>query len=151
VFNREKDEAQRNGLQIFEAEDRPGLRTAIASAKTAADALMLCADPSFNTWRKHVVKQVEKHPAIYPFRSYPEAGGLMSSGPNLRKAYRRADRRVGEYVAKVLNGIDVNSLPMEKVPISDFELVINGNTAEKVLGRPLTQAERKGAHVIGEN
>ena len=66
-------------------------------------------------------------PAIYQFRDFPAAGGLMSYGSDILDSYRLA----GISTAKVLKGENPAELPV--VQASKFELVINLKTA-KVLG-----------------
>jgi putative ABC transport system substrate-binding protein len=66
-------------------------------------------------------------PAIYEFREYVEAGGLMSYGTVLSDGYYRG----GHYVGHVLKGMTPVDLPVEKV--DKFELIINLKTA-KALG-----------------
>jgi putative ABC transport system substrate-binding protein len=68
-----------------------------------------------------------KLPAIYQFRDWVDAGGLISYGANLRAMYRRA----GVQVSQILSGVKPADLPIEQ-PTS-FELIINLKAA-KALG-----------------
>ena len=83
------------------------------------DALLVTADSLFNDLRKKVVGFAKGVPAIYQWREFAEAGGLMSFGPNIIDAYEK----VGEYVGHILDGEAPSALP---VALPDrFELVIN--------------------------
>jgi ABC-type uncharacterized transport system substrate-binding protein len=70
---------------------------------------------------------VRSVPAMYPWRDFPEAGGLMSYGASLRDALRQ----VGGHAGRVLKGAKPAYLPV--LQSSKFELVIN-NQAARVLG-----------------
>jgi putative ABC transport system substrate-binding protein len=66
---------------------------------------------------------VNRIPAISPYPGFPEAGGLMSYGPDLRHLYQR----LGPLIDRVLKGTKPAEIAAERP--SKFELVVNLATA----------------------
>jgi len=116
------------GLQvdIVQASDSREIESAFGTlVHNKADALLVGPDPFFASRRLQLAILAARHvlPAVYNVREYPETGGLMSYGTNVRDAYRQ----IGVYVGRVLKGAKPADLPV--VQSSKFELVINLPTA----------------------
>jgi putative tryptophan/tyrosine transport system substrate-binding protein len=94
-----------------------------------SDALFVGLDAFLNNRRAQLVNLASRHtlPATFSNRDFPEIGGLMSYGSDIKDAYRQ----VGVYVGRILKGAKPADLPV--VQASKFELVINAETA-RMLG-----------------
>ena len=117
-------------LLVMQASDDDDLQTAFDQAvKNGANALIVSADPFFNSERARIVALADRHrlPAIYPWRQYAEAGGLMSYGPSIKETYRQ----IGVYAGRLLKGAKPGELPVQR-PMR-YELLINLKGA-KALG-----------------
>ena len=124
--------AQANGLQLrmLNASTPGEIEAAFASlAEHRPDALLIGGDPFYITRRDDIVRLVARSGlvAVYPFREYTEAGGLISYGTNIPNSYRQA----GIYAGRILSGAKPQDLPVMQPTM--FELVINLNAA-KALG-----------------
>jgi putative tryptophan/tyrosine transport system substrate-binding protein len=93
------------------------------------DALFVPTSAFFADRRVQLALQAMLHriPVIYPFREFPEYGGLMSYGASLRDAIRQ----VGGYAGRILKGAKPADVPV--VQATKFELTINHQTA-RMLG-----------------
>jgi putative ABC transport system substrate-binding protein len=132
-------EGQRLGLRIRSLPVRaPGdLSTAFQalSREPATAALLVVQDPFTLAHRRHIAEMAahRRVPAIYGFREFAEAGGLMSYGTDLAAQYRQ----LATMADKILKGARPADLPVEQP--TKFELVINLKTARALgLTVPLT-------------
>jgi putative tryptophan/tyrosine transport system substrate-binding protein len=93
-----------------------------------ADALLVGADPFFDTRRDRIIALAAERrwPAVYQLREYALGGGLMSYGASLPDGYRQ----VGNYAGQILKGAKPTDLPI--VQSIRFELVINLKTAKSL-------------------
>jgi putative ABC transport system substrate-binding protein len=113
-------------LEVRRAEE---IAPAFEAHKNQAEALYVCTGPMMNTNRVSLstLANSARLPTMHSQRSYVEAGGLMSYGPNIVHMFRRS----AEYVDKILRGASPGDLPVEQP--SQFNLIINLVTA-KALG-----------------
>jgi putative tryptophan/tyrosine transport system substrate-binding protein len=105
------------------------------SSRDGTDGLIVVAEASFFPHRNRICAFAARHriPAIYSFKLFVDAGGLMSYAYSLPDLWRHAT----VYVDKILKGAKPGDLPIEQP--TKFELVINLNTA-KALGITIPQS-----------
>jgi putative ABC transport system substrate-binding protein len=113
-------------IHVLNASNESDLDVVFATlAQLHADALLVSSDPFLNSRRDQIVALVARQavPAIYEWREFAAAGGLMSYGTNLADTYRQ----VGVYTGRVLNGAKPADMPV--LQPTKFEFVINLRTA----------------------
>lgn len=98
-----------------------------AMAQQRVDGLIVLPDPLFTRPAVAELATRRRIPAIYQWREFAEAGGLMAYGPSLVGIAEHT----AAYVDKILKGAKPADLPVEQP--TKFELVINLRTA-KALG-----------------
>ncbi len=119
-----------------------GLRLVVLSADTVAgidavfatlganpiDALIVGADPFFNTNRQQVVRLVNaaRMPAVAEWSSFAEEGALLSYGTSLEVT----QKQIAGYIGAILNGVKPGDLPI--VQNTSFDLAINLRTARSM-------------------
>jgi putative tryptophan/tyrosine transport system substrate-binding protein len=120
-----------------------GLQLLVANASTDSDletafttflqqhvgAVLVSNSNFYNRRMEQLAALAARHalPAIFPFREYVRAGGLMSYGTSLSYGYHQ----IGIYAGRILNGEKPAELPVQQ--ITKIEMVINLRTA-KALG-----------------
>jgi putative ABC transport system substrate-binding protein len=123
-----QDASRALGLKLLveRASDEREIAAAFAAfAQAGAGAVLVGADPYFNSRRELVVAPAAHYrlPAIYEWREFVEAGGAMSYGTSLTAAYRQAS----DFVIRILKGGNPADLPV--LQSTRFEFVINLKTA----------------------
>lgn len=129
---REIEAAARSSGIEAQVLDTPGaadIEPAFVSASSLhADALLVGSDTLIQTNQSRIVglAAVHRMPAMYTFRDFVEAGGLVSYGVSLPDLFRRA----AGYVDDILAGTPPNRLPIEQP--RRLELVVNLKAARAI-------------------
>lgn len=114
------------GAAVWDARAPDAINHAF-SAMTAdkAGAVIILPDPAFGANLRQIAGLAAKHrlPAVYGFKEFPLAGGLMSYGPSIADNWRRA----ADYADRLIKGAKPADLPVGQ-PLT-FELVVNRRAA----------------------
>jgi len=104
-------------------------------AQARAGGLLVASEPFLISRRAQLFALTSRNalPAIYEFREFTAAGGLLSYGPSLPDMYRQA----AGYVARILKGARPADLPI--VQPTKFVLIVNLKTA-KALGLTIPES-----------
>ena len=117
-------------VEIMKAGTDSEIDSAFESAVQArTGALLVEGDTLFITRTEQVTGLAARHgiPAMYPYREFVVAGGLVSYGTSLIEAWRQ----IGLYTGRILKGEKPADLPVQQ--LTKVELTINLKTA-KTLG-----------------
>jgi len=119
------------GLDVALLREPADIERVLATRK-AGGGIVILPDQFTCVHRASIAESAARHrvPAIYPFRPFAEAGGLISYGVDVLDLYRRAPT----YVHRILNGARPADLPVQ-LP-TKIELVINRGAA-RMLGLPV--------------
>jgi ABC-type uncharacterized transport system substrate-binding protein len=123
-------------IHIFEVRDVTKLDAVSAQvARAGVQALFISQGPTLNSRRADITAMVARLrlPAIYGWREFVDAGGLMSYGPNLPDMYRQSARLVD----RILKGVKPADRPVE-LP-TRYELIVNLKTA-KAMGLTISDS-----------
>jgi putative ABC transport system substrate-binding protein len=113
-------------LHILHASTEHEINTVFANlTRLQASGLVIGNDPFFNSWSEQLGALALRHrvPAIYEFRAFVGAGGLMSYGGSITDLYRL----FGVYTGRILKGEKPADLPVQQA--TKVELIINLKTA----------------------
>jgi putative ABC transport system substrate-binding protein len=117
-------------IQIVKAGTQEEINHAFSElSQQTASCLVVANDAFFTSTSQQIASAASKFhvPAVYPFREFAAAGGLLSYATKLADAYHDA----GSYAARILKGAKPTDLPV--LQPTKFDLVINQRTA-KALG-----------------
>jgi putative ABC transport system substrate-binding protein len=130
-LNETQPAAKQFALQLYvkEARSRSDISTVFSTlAEKKIGALLVLSDPMLNAERQRIADLAieTRLPAIYEFKEFVEAGGLMSYGTDIVAVYRR----LGIYIDKIFKGTKPSELPVEQP--TKFDLVVNLKTAKQI-------------------
>jgi putative ABC transport system substrate-binding protein len=116
-------------VQVLEARNLNEVEAVFSNlSEKSVSALLMLPDAMLNAHRERSAELATKSrvPAIFEFKEFVEAGGLMSYGTNIVAVYRR----VAVYIDKIVKGAKPSELPVEQP--TNFEFVINLKAAKQM-------------------
>jgi putative tryptophan/tyrosine transport system substrate-binding protein len=131
AMTRVKDLATAAGVSFatINIDDIGGLENGLDHIRRSrAEGVLVMAAPALFPYRKTIAEfmAANRIPAVYPFREFAEAGGLLVYATNFDDLFRQA----AEYVDKVLRGTPPGELPVQQA--ATFELVLNMRAAKAI-------------------
>jgi putative tryptophan/tyrosine transport system substrate-binding protein len=131
---------------LAEVRDRSEIENAVKNLGTEPRSGLVVVPDNFMSVHRDLIVSLtaqSRIPAIYPYRYFAEAGGLVSYGVDAIHQFRRA----AEYVSRILHGAAPADLPVQAP--TKFELVINLRAA-KALGLVIPKILLAGADQVIE-
>jgi putative tryptophan/tyrosine transport system substrate-binding protein len=116
-------------LQVLQVSNDPELDAAFVTiSQQRIGGLLVASDVFLDSRRDQLALLTARHavPAIYYWREFAAAGGLMSYGNSITEGYRQA----GVYVGQILDGAKPGDLPV--LQPTKFDLVINLKAAKLI-------------------
>jgi putative ABC transport system substrate-binding protein len=116
-------------LHVLLVSSEPELDAALGTAaRLQVAGLMIAPDAFFNSRIEQLAALTSRHalPAVYQWREFTVAGGLLSYGSSITDVYRQA----GVYTGRILKGEKPADLPIQRAV--KFEFVINLQTAKTI-------------------
>ena len=140
VVNPQNANTERGVREIRDAAQPRGLAVMVVPATSPGEvdqafatmvaqgcgAVVIQADPFIHSLRGRLLSLASQHrlPAIYTWREFVEAAGLIAYGPSLKAVYRQ----MGIYAGRILKGAKPADLPI--VQPTKFDLAVNLKTAK---------------------
>jgi putative ABC transport system substrate-binding protein len=117
-------------VNVVTVQDKDDLESGLHRlARARPDAVFVVSDALLYSRSKQTAEFMVQHrlPAMFPFRGYAEAGGLVAYSADQNELFRRA----AVYIDRIFKGARPGDLPIQQA--TKFELVVNLRTA-KALG-----------------
>jgi putative ABC transport system substrate-binding protein len=142
------DAATKFGIEptVLEVHSAADIENGIAQIGAKPGGALITVPDNFLSLNRHLIIDLTakfKIPAVYPYRYFAEAGGLLSYGMDAVNSFERAT----DYVSRILRGAKPSDLPVQEP--TKFELVINVRTAH-ALGLIVPRILLAGADAVVE-